>query len=108
RRVGKVLCLQAQAVAVFVDVTGFAGDRAVEEVPGIELHTRLGRGHVERAAAVRIDEPCRVADAGSAVQYPVVMVALAVTEVDVVGVDARANRRRLAEVERCALDGREL
>ena len=38
RRIRKVLRLQAEAVATFVDVALLSGDRAVEKVSGIELN----------------------------------------------------------------------
>ena len=39
-----------------VDVAALALDRAVEEVARVELHARLGRRDVERAAALRLGD----------------------------------------------------
>src|SRR5215813_1816033 len=41
RRVGKMLCFQAEGVTLLVDLASGSGDRAVEEVAGIELHAGL-------------------------------------------------------------------
>ena len=82
---------------------------AVEVVAGVELHARLGRRDVERAAARRLDDAARRdAAPAAAVQDEVVIVAAAAANLLVVGVDARADRRRLPEVERRAGDRREL
>ena len=103
-RVGEVLRLEAEPEPVAVHRTALAGDRAVEEVPRVELHARLRRRDVHDAAGGRLahrdDAPER---AGVAVEHPVVVVALAVRDLLVLRVDAGADRGGGAEVERRAL-----
>ena len=53
RRVRKVLCLQAERVTMVVNFAVFARDRAVQEVSGVELHSRLQGCHIHQAAALR-------------------------------------------------------
>src|SRR4029450_7723299 len=53
-RIGIVLRLEAESVALLVDMPGLAGDRAVEKIARVELHAGLGRRHVERATALRV------------------------------------------------------
>src|SRR6266508_358617 len=109
RRVGEVLCLQAQPGAALVDMTRLAGDGAVEKVARVELDARLGRGHIERAPRRRILDARGVTERPRrSVDHPVVIVAGAVAELRMVRVDAGANRDRLAEVEWRAINRREL
>src|SRR5258708_4157142 len=61
RRIGEMLRLEAQRGTLLIHAAALAGDRAVEEVPGVELQARLGRRHVERTSARRILELRRVA-----------------------------------------------
>ena len=80
-------------------------DRAVEEVARVELDPRLGGEDLERAAALRLDDPGDLAQlARLAAQHEVVVVAAAALQLLVGRVDARADRCRLAEVERRAVD----
>ncbi len=50
-RIRKMLCLQAKAVALFVDVPLFPGDGSVQEIAGIKLHSRLGGEDFQHASA---------------------------------------------------------
>src|SRR6185369_10367453 len=105
----EMLRLEAEAGAQRVDVPALALDRPVEEVPGIELDARLGRADLERAAALRVGDARGEVRAGTLpVQAPVVIVALAVLQLRIVLVDARADRGGLPEVERGARDRGEL
>src|SRR3546814_19215386 len=45
------------AVALAIEMAVLADERAVEEVAGIDLHSRLGRQHFEHASARGILEP---------------------------------------------------
>src|SRR5439155_3722996 len=101
--------LEAEAGPVLVSVPSLPGDRAVEEVPRVELQPRLGGEDVERAAVRRLEHVCRVRQAGSgSVQHEVVIVAATPLELGVRLLDARADRRGCAEVERRAGDARQL
>src|SRR5919108_4087465 len=93
RRVGEVLCLEAEAVAPFVDASRLAGDRAVEKISCVELNPRFGRGHVERPSAGWILQPCGVHEPRTAsIQDPVVIVPVAVLQLRIIAVDPRADR----------------
>ena len=107
-RIGEVLRLQAERAAMLVNMAGFACDCAVEEIAGVELQPGLRRRDIERSAALRILELRGVTQPRVAIQDPVMVVALAVLDLLVIRVDARADRGRLAEVERRAVDGCEL
>src|SRR5438067_10436387 len=101
--------LETQTGAAPIDVTRFAGDRTVEKISRVELHARFGGRYVQRSAAGRIHYARRVAQrAARAVQHDVVVVAFAVAELLVLGVDAPADRGRTAELERRAFDRRQL
>src|SRR5207244_5550771 len=91
RRVGEVLRLEAEAGAFAVHVTALAG-RYIETIPRIELHARLSGLDDERASRLRFDHARGEMHAASAVQHEVVVVAGAVAQLLVVGVDARADR----------------
>ena len=54
RRVREVLRLQAEAVALPVQSTAGADERGIEEVPAVELYTRLGGMDLQDAAASRV------------------------------------------------------
>ena len=54
RRIRIVLRFQAKPVAMFVDVTLFSGDRAVQEIAGIELHAGLGGEDFHNPSAGRL------------------------------------------------------
>src|SRR6478672_6179312 len=102
RRIGKVMRLEGQSVAVLVDVPALSYGGAVEEVAGIELHAGLGGVDVERTSRGRLHDVRGTYEASlvSAVDDPGVIVAAAVLQLDVVGVDACADWRWCAEIER--------
>src|SRR4030095_736590 len=100
RRVGEMLRLETEARSVLIDAARLAGDRSVQKIPGVELESRLRRRDVEGTATRRIDDARGVwKRAARAVQYEVVVVSLAVLELLVIAADARADARRLPEVE---------
>src|SRR4029453_6441237 len=86
--------------AVLVDLPALAGDRAVEEVAGVELQPGLRGQNLERTAGLRLDharaEPHRPP---ASVQDEVVVVALADGDLLVLRLDTGADGRRLSEVE---------
>src|SRR5262249_16835884 len=109
RRVRIVLRLEAETGAVTIDVAALALDRAVEEIARVELQAWLGRRDLHRTPALRIRQSRRELEAGSLpFQHPVVIVALAVLELLIAVLDARADDGRPTEVERRAADVREL
>src|SRR5207249_6992349 len=72
-RVGKMLGFEAQPGAVRVHAAALSFNSAVQEVAGVELHAWLGRAHIERATARRLQDARGVHEAGSAwpIEYPV-------------------------------------
>src|SRR2546421_9983568 len=70
RRVGKMLCLHREAVAMTVDDAILSSQRAIEEVAGIELEPRLCRVDLDYGAIRRHVKPrCkRPAGAGALVK----------------------------------------
>src|SRR3569833_1933952 len=86
--VREVLRLQAEGVALLVDLLALALDRSVQEVAGVALHSRLGREDFHGPAARRIDRARREDQPRPlAVDHPVVGVALAKDELLVVLMD---------------------
>ena len=106
RRVGEVLGLQREPVALAVLPAARADERAVEEVAGVELDPGLGRSR----SSARGRSPGRAAARPGAarrragpVEHPVVVVAAAEHELLVVARGAaRRSRASVAEVERRA------
>ena len=86
-----------------------ANERSVEEVARVELHARFGRPNLHQPSGVRFIYRHRLAQsAGFAIEHEVVVIAAAVLDLLIVCADARADRRRLAEVKRRSLDRRKL
>src|SRR3546814_17904777 len=56
-RIGEFLRFNRDAVALSIEMAVLADERAVEEVAGIDLHSRLGRQHVAHASARGCLEP---------------------------------------------------
>lgn len=84
-----VLGLETDSVAETIDFTPFARDSAVEEITRIDLNTRFCRQYIEgdtRSRAIECGSVGIVLVRGG-IQHPVVVVAVSVTELDVVGVD---------------------
>src|SRR5204863_6603670 len=104
RRIRKVLRLEAESRPPTVGPAALSGDSA-EEIPGIELNAGLRCQNLERAAALRIDEPSRRLQArDAAVNDPVLIVAAAVFQLHVVFGNTGADRRGLTKVEGRSLD----
>src|SRR3954468_20383861 len=59
RRVRKHLRFQAQRIALTIDATAFADDRAIEKISGIELNGRRGGEHFQNAAGYGVFQPRR-------------------------------------------------
>src|ERR1051325_11325333 len=105
-----MLRLETQPETVSIDAPALSGNRAVEEVAGVELDPGLGGADAQGAAALRALELCRGQETGAttAVEHPVVIIASPITELRVGLLDARADRRGAAEIERRARHGRDL
>ena len=54
RRIGVVLCFEAEAVVFFAGLAAFSDHGAVEEISRVELDARLGRRDPHHAAAARL------------------------------------------------------
>ena len=109
RRIRVVLRLQAEAAAALVRTSALSLQLPVEKIARVELHARFGGRDLEGPAGLRLDDSRGAAQAaGRAVQHPVVIVAAAVLQLRIRLIDARADRGRLAEIERRAFNRREL
>src|ERR1043166_5120137 len=102
-----MLRLQAEPEAVAIHAATLSRDRAVEEVPRIELHTRLVRRDVERTARARLDDAHHMAHARP-VEDPIVVIPARDLQLLVRLGDPRPDRRWRPEIEGCAGDGRQL
>src|SRR5678816_2940766 len=106
-----MVSLEAKPASPRVRVAVLSHHLPVEEVPGVELYARLCGRHVERAPGGRlrhmrgVNEP---ATSRGSVQHERMVVTVAVLQLLARLIDARANRRRLAEVERRSRDRRQL
>ena len=104
-RIRKVLRLEAEGGAAAVNLAALSVHGAVEEVPGVELHPGLRGQDLHHAAGFRFRDARRERQAvAGAVEHKVVIVALPEFDLLVVRIDTRPDLRRLAEVERGALD----
>src|SRR5919197_2175568 len=104
-----MLGLQSEAAPVLIYVTSFPGDRAVEKVSRVELHSGLGREDVERPPRVWLEHVDSVREAGARpVQHEVVVVSSSVLELRVRPVDPGADWRRSSKVETSVLHARQL
>src|SRR5215475_11519462 len=104
RRIRKMLCLEAEAVALVVGLAGFAL-HLCKKVADVKLDARLGRPDFHSPGRLRIIYLRRLTQySGLAVDDEVVVVAAAELQLLVVLIDARADRRGLCEVERRAFD----
>lgn len=96
-----MLGLQAEAGTPPVHRTAFAGVRAVEEIPRIDLHGRLGREHLQHAASGRFVH-ARLSPQGPVpgAKNKGMIVALADAELRLRLVDPHADRGARREVMR--------
>src|SRR5215475_5236747 len=108
RRIGKMLCLEAEAVTSVVGLAGFALHFS-EKVSDVKLNARFGRPDFHYSARRRFGDFSRLTQySGLAVDDEVVVVALAEFQLLFVLVDARADRRRPREIEGRAFDASQL
>src|SRR5690242_20560047 len=96
-----MLCLEAESVPPAIYLAAFSLDRAIQEIAGIELHSRLGRADFQNSPSRRFFHPRRQHEPVTpTAQYPVVIVAPPDFELFVVVLDPGPNRRGAAEIER--------
>src|SRR5215216_6384576 len=104
-RVGVVLGLEGEPVALPVHPAAGADQRPVQEVAGVELDARLVGDDLQDPAAPRLDDPGRQLEAAAVpVQHPVVVVAAPDDELLEPVADARPDGGRAPEVHRRAAD----
>src|SRR5690348_16864631 len=96
-----MLGLETEPSATQVGNPAFSLDGAVQEIPRVELQTRLIGKDVQRAATGGIDYPRRVMRLGprATIEHEVVVVAAGDLELSVGGVDPRADGGRSPEIE---------
>ena len=94
--VGEVLALYGYTVVVAVWTSGLAERGAVEPVAGVYLYGRLVSPYLEAAAGDFRTEFSCLFKAGSTIEYPAVVVALAVFQGREVGLDVAARPMGLA------------
>lgn len=89
-----MLGLEADCVAETIDLTPFAGNGTVQEITRIDLNPRFGSQNIERNTRGRAIEHSGVGIGGTgiSIQYKIVVVAVSVTELDIVGVDVLSDR----------------
>ena len=102
--VGEVLGFERQRSAAAVGFAALADQGAVEEITAVELDARFGRpnlhitprsGFIDRSRQLQVmGAPAR--------QHPIVVVAVAVAELFEIGIEARPDRCRTAEIHRRA------
>src|SRR5256714_1922620 len=108
-----MLCLERDTVAEVIDRAAFSRDTAVEKVPRIKLQAGLGGGDLHRPTTRWFDdvrsEYQRVRGRAATIQHPVVIVAVAVTNLGVLSlIYSLTDCVWCPEIERRALDGRDL
>src|SRR5690349_18257282 len=93
-----------------VDFSAFAGDRAIQEVAGVELNTRLIGENLQNAPTLGLISLGREKHAAfpPAIQYPVVVISLAEFDLLIVGVNASTDGGWLGEIEGGAFHGTKL
>ncbi len=100
-----MLGLETEACALWVHVTGLSRE-AIQKIAGIKLHAGLRGRHLKNASA------CGLYDAGGGnqslaapVDHEVVIVAIAVTDLLMIVVDACADCRGRTEIQRGSFNG---
>ena len=78
--------------------------RPIQEISRVKLHARLRGPNFHHAAGLRFHHARRQRNglARLSAQHKIVIVASAQLDLFIVGIDARANRRRLAKIKRRA------
>ena len=106
--VGETLALYGHSVVVSVAAAGFAERGAVEPVAGVDLGGRLVGPDFQAASRSLRAQFSGQFESGLAVQYPAVVVTLAVAQGGEVRLDVAAYGLGGAEVHGSAFDGGEL
>ena len=101
-----MLCFQAKACAMAVELSPFATHFAVQEVPTVELNARLGRQHFQHSSTRGFEDlggnlqPTFIGP----FQDPVVVVPLPKLQLLVALIDSRPDGSRLREIKGAAAD----
>src|SRR5712691_2627565 len=102
-RVRKVLSFQAECVSCFINPAFLAGDRTIEKIPGVKLHSGFGREDSQDPAASRLIHFGRFRQlARRMIQYEVVIIAMTEAQLCVVRIDPLSDCMSLTKIERCA------
>lgn len=108
-RVRILLGLEADGGTLLIGNALLAGDRAVQEVTGIDLDAGLvGIDHHGDAGLFAGEQSGQFGDISLGVQHPIVVVAVAVLDLFMLGVDIGEDIGRRSEVERGILDRSDL
>src|SRR6185312_3750695 len=108
-RVREMLRFQAKAVTLFIDVPVLPGNRSVQKVARVKLHSRLGGQDLQHSSAGGFVHQGGASEAVVlAMDYPVVIIAASQHQLFVVLIDALADRSGLGEVHGSALDRSQL
>ena len=76
-RIGKVLGLQGESKALLVDVPLLTRESSIQEVAGIELHSRLGRVDLQHSPGFRLMHPRRQLQTGAgSMDHEIVIVSM--------------------------------
>ena len=110
RRIRIFLGLKRNGFPVTHRLPVFSGHRTIEEIAAVELHGRLVGKDFHESAACRFVDGCGklYVPLRLTVQNPVVIISVSVPELLIVSPDPLPNGMRLAEIERCAGDIRNL
>ena len=98
--IGPFLGFEGDGFSVFESVTAFAFSFSVEEIAAIELDTGLVGENFHHPSGGRfVDGGSELHSRSVSAQHPVVVVAIAVVQLQVVVVDALTDSGRLIEIE---------
>ena len=99
RRIREVLRFEAQRAMAGIRNSPFPLDRAIQKVAGVKLDPGLIGQNLQHAPTARlIDFRCLRKFAAAAIEYPIVIVAMAFFQLIVIIVNSCAHGGRLAEI----------
>ena len=94
-----MLRLQTESATVVVRLAAFSLFASVEEIGGVQLNARLCGQYIQYATTVRIEDFGGQHQARlRPIKHIAVIVSFAKLDLGIIGVDARADRRRLREI----------
>src|SRR5579859_6376135 len=103
RRIREMLRLQAERIALFVNLAALPVRGPVQKIPRVKLDARLRRQHFQDAPALRIARHSRQLNPRKSrltIQNPVVIVPPPKFQLLVRSVDSLADRHRVREIKR--------